>query len=1243
PETSHSLKSSVRDALFDLYRIIDAPLTFVPDLPLSAIKALEKEKIWHVIQLISTREDKLSKITSLTKKEMNTILKNITPQNVAASKNKTCPLSLIKTDLVDIPALESAGIETIDEAYFLRSDQLIQAYGVDATELRKLQEILAYPVSYHPKLRSEFPEQIIPLLSNGFNSLFYFYAWNPEDISSLIGLDIKFLNEIRSKLSFSEILKIQAQSLPVSAYYSLSDDSLGNYKTIEEVLFSDTYSLFSPEIQAAFSILEGSIAFIPDISISVLQNLLQAKIGRIIEIFYYPVSQLVKITNLTKKELVSLKDNCKFDRIQELRAKAPVIHGLGTFGKTTMAHLSSMTLNTIQDFYFLSLVGDFEIEGLSSVRQENLIAILDLSILYLEELVETAPQSIKSLLEHNIRKVIDFFSASIDELVTLTGLNTESILAIRENLNFRSLKRKTPGTALKAFFNDDTISYLTGNGWNIVEDLYVFGLPPRPEPAPLPDSSVSESEPVAIPEIDYSLIERVYEFLLNSITVLSPIGQDIIQKCMTNGIDLIVDFLYWPIDSLAEVTDLTKTKIRQFKKLDSKTLELVAGTPLTLIFESDVINSLEKLDISNIEDFFFKNLSKELFTPNFTLFTSLVKSQDFLKIPLIEIAVLPPELKKVSTKTKSLLECLQSLTRTLTSLEESEAKDISHRTRGYMKTLLELSLSPITYFSELYPPMFSILERMGVKTCLQFLTVDNGGLASTLPLRITQIREMKATVNADFLTSKKQEAVPLTLVSDLSLKMPQAIQSLDTLYFVLDKDLAFNYGLDWSAVKRIKSLLEKPISYHPLLRQQPSYVLLRLLNAGCRRIIDFLCLKPSHFSLLGFSESETLPVREPISLTAIEKHQREALSLKSYNPSLLTALEPIGIKKVEELFFLDTEVPSDQKKRVSDIQINLKSSVSFVPQLKISEVQKLVHANIRTVIDFILTNPSDLGSITDLAIGEIQNIKASLNHDEINNKRQQCVEISSIVSFGKKIDSEIAKLPFKTIDDILFALTPELLSEHSNLAWNQIERIKDLLNLPLVYHEQLTETIPSIIFPLAEKQIKTLGIFLLLNPKDLSDLTSFDESLIASVHSELDLGSINRKKKSLGISVNSFFDKSLAEKLTNLGIYSLEFLYFCQDQFSSQLEELDSEILQETLIFLASPVFNLVKIPQDAREKLLEGNVTRIIEFLYYPTTKLQEISGLSKKALNDAKKISLDDLERSKGTSIKTLLQKSD
>ncbi|MFX0065964.1 MAG: hypothetical protein ACFFC7_27680, partial [Candidatus Hermodarchaeota archaeon] len=563
-----STKTSVRNALFELYLIMDAPLTFIPDLPLTSIKKLEKEKIWRIIEFISVKEAKLSEITKLTRSQLSSIKRGITPKNILASKEKAHPISLLESDSLDLSTLINAGIETIDEIYFLRSEQIIRDLDVDISQITKIQEMLEYSVSYHPKIRSESPKIIITLQKNGISSIFYFYVWNPIEICDLIGLNADDLTKWRSKLSFSEIIALREKSLSISTYYPSLEEELDDYQTVEDVLFSEDFSLQPAKIQDAFSILMGSLAFIPEIPISAVQNLFQAKISRIIDFLMYPSSKLAKLTNLSEKKLNRLKNASTFDNIQQSRDKGTPILALMPLGKKPASYLESSPLNTVQDFYTLSLLGELEIPGLSTERQKTILDTLELSILYLEELILIAPESFKPLTKNNVRRISSFFIASDNELANLTGLSAESIQQIRQNVSLRSIKRKIPGNALKILFNEETSAYLENKGWTNVEDLYILGKPPKTDEVPSVQGNVVASNS----EIQFSLIERVSEFLQCPITKFSSIESEIAQKCLDNKIEQIVDFLYWPVDVLSKITGLSKKKTRECKKINLNTI-----------------------------------------------------------------------------------------------------------------------------------------------------------------------------------------------------------------------------------------------------------------------------------------------------------------------------------------------------------------------------------------------------------------------------------------------------------------------------------------------------------------------------------------------------------------------------------------------------------------------------------------------------------------------------------------------
>ncbi|MFX1251015.1 MAG: DNA topoisomerase VI subunit B [Promethearchaeota archaeon] len=563
-----SIKASVRKALFELYQIVDAPLTFIPDLPLTSIKKLEKESIWRIIEFISVKEAKLSEITKLTRSQLSNIKKGITPENILASKEKAQPISLLESDSLDLSALKNAGIETIDEIYFLRSEQIIQDLEVDISQISKIQEILEYGISYHPKIRSESPEIVFILQKNGIDSIFYFYVWDPIELCALTGLNEEDIAKWRSKVSFSEITDLREKSLSINTYYPSLEKELDGYQTVEDVLFSESFSLQPTRIQNAFSILMGSVAFIPEIPLAAVQNLFQAKIGRIIDFLLRPSSKLAKLTNLSEKKLNSLKNASTFDNIQQSRSKGTPILALIPLGKKPASYLESSPLNTIQDFYTLSLMGELEMPGLNRERQKTILEALELSILYLEELILIAPQIIKRLVKYNVKRIIDFFIASDNELANLTGLSIESIQKIRQNINLRSIRRKSPGNDLKILFNEATSVFLESNGWTNIEDLYILGKPPKAD-----EASVQGEVAVSTLEIQFSLIERVNEFFQRSITKFSSIEPEVSQKCLEKEIETVIDFFYWPVDDLSKITGLSKKKTREYKKIDLNVID----------------------------------------------------------------------------------------------------------------------------------------------------------------------------------------------------------------------------------------------------------------------------------------------------------------------------------------------------------------------------------------------------------------------------------------------------------------------------------------------------------------------------------------------------------------------------------------------------------------------------------------------------------------------------------------------
>ncbi len=337
--------------------------------------------------------------------------------------------------------------------------------------------------------------------------------------------------------------------------------------------------------------------------------------------------------------------------------------------------------------------------------------------------------------------------------------------------------------------------------------------------------------------------------------------------------------------------------------------------------------------------------------------------------------------------------------------------------------------SPIVYLSEFDTREIGILNKVGVQTLHQLISITKGDILEFVHV---DIKNLKQKLNESTLKSigtplfvevndKKKSIIKFTK-DDVEYFTNKAIDRLqaagfdtiEKLYYNSDKRIFAVNSLSWDVIADFKKLMQSPLVLITWVKEIKIPVTdekgkvekgkdgkelyetkynyesftsteLQILKSGqnnISRVIDFLTADSDEImKMLDWDKEMTIERQTSVVLAEIGI---ELADLEIFRPDHINHLEEIGIATIQDLYFTaeketweSEQVPWTSIQTIKDIlHLDL---INAVEELTPEIVELLKDNAVNTIYDLYLTDDPILAQKTDLPAERFENLKTSLD------------------------------------------------------------------------------------------------------------------------------------------------------------------------------------------------------------------------------------------------------------------------
>jgi hypothetical protein len=420
------------------------------------------------------------------------------------------PINRLSEDLSmdKLRKLVNFNITTLASWFYTPNDSLATALGMSNEEINNLKQNFNFE-SVGKGIESEV--SISDVVETGFISFEELASHRIKTLEDLLFIEIGSIQaEDRFKIRLNNLRDALNSSL---AYYSLIPSSY-----VVPLAFNGITSVYQL-VQTEFSDLEDEMGIIREDTYNMARNSIN----------------LVDI--LTHKKTES-----------EFRVK---LSSLRAFTPKQLLKIQNLGIDNVIDLYFRldhDRCPKSVIPAVDGVKR-----VLEKPIALLPLVKQTFPGKIPLLFNAGITSIIEFLFWDKDEVAEILEIKRYEISKYRK-MNLLELKRKKNlGTPIRNFVRIPEQHYESLHEFGIdnIEDLYFYGkryselIPDDVVPTKLIKACVSDLEMPIVKLADLPI----------------PSAQELVKK----GVNRIIDFLYWPEESLKNIHGLSAAKIKKIK------------------------------------------------------------------------------------------------------------------------------------------------------------------------------------------------------------------------------------------------------------------------------------------------------------------------------------------------------------------------------------------------------------------------------------------------------------------------------------------------------------------------------------------------------------------------------------------------------------------------------------------------------------------------------------------------------
>ncbi len=545
----------------EINQLLSIPISFIPEFPIEWLTILKDNSILQVGQFIKIPQKNLVSMLSVSFPKIRSVFNEITFSSMLHKlEEESVPLSVAGTLLPSstIRKLADKNITSVQSLILLDSEDkklegVSECLRILEGPINRLSEDLSMD-----KLRKLSHLSITTLAS-------WFYSPN-DSLAAALGMSNEKIINMKQNFNFESVGEIIESEISISdvvesGYISFEELTKNGVKTLEDLLFIEIEPIqaedrFKLRLNSLKDALNSSLAYYSLIPSSYVVPLAFNGITSVYQLIQTDFSNLDDDMGIIREDtytmarssinLVNIITHKKTE--SEFRVK---LSSLRAFTPSQLLKIQEIGIDNVIDLYFRLDPDRCPKSVIPAV--DRVKRVLEKPVAVLPLVKQNFPTKIPLLFNAGITSIIEFLFWDKDEVAEILEIKRYEISKYRK-MNLSEMKRKKNlGTPIRNFVRIEEKYYdpLHEFGIDNVEDLYFYG---KRYSELIPDDSVPKK-----------LINACVSDLETPIVKLADLPIPSAQELVKRGVNRIIDFLYWPEESLKNVHGLSAAKIKKIK------------------------------------------------------------------------------------------------------------------------------------------------------------------------------------------------------------------------------------------------------------------------------------------------------------------------------------------------------------------------------------------------------------------------------------------------------------------------------------------------------------------------------------------------------------------------------------------------------------------------------------------------------------------------------------------------------
>ncbi|MHA1992925.1 MAG: DNA topoisomerase VI subunit B [Candidatus Hodarchaeales archaeon] len=545
----------------ELSQLLSIPISFIPSLPIDWFLPLRDNSILRVGDFIKLSHRDLATLVSASFPKIRSVSNEITFSSL---------MKKLEEEAIHLTKLsEYLPPQTIEKlsAKDITSLQSLILFSADVVKLDGIAEFLHILDGPINRLSEDFQVADLRKISNsGITTLGSWFSAPNDGLSTIVKMNNHEINKFKQRFNFKLAGKAVDTEITVSSVIEsgfIDFDELASFKvnTLEDLLFIEIETVnasdqFKSRLNNLRDALNSSLAYYSLVPSAYVVPLAFNGITSVYNLIQTEFSQLEDPTGIISEETyefarnsVNLVDILTHKKTEsEFRVK---LSSLRAFTPNQLTKIQELGIDNVIDLYFRldsdrcpkSLIP--AIDGVKRVLEKP-VAVLPL-------VKETFPEKIPLLFNVGLTSIIEFLFWNKDELAEILEVKRYEISKYRK-VNLSELKRKKNlGTPIQNFVrvSEQYHEPLHEFGITNIEDLYFYG---KRYADLIPDELVPKK-----------LLKACISDLEMPVVKLAELPIPSAQELVKNGVTRIIDFIYWPEESLRKTHGLSAAKVKKIR------------------------------------------------------------------------------------------------------------------------------------------------------------------------------------------------------------------------------------------------------------------------------------------------------------------------------------------------------------------------------------------------------------------------------------------------------------------------------------------------------------------------------------------------------------------------------------------------------------------------------------------------------------------------------------------------------